>query len=98
MSIVRNRSLPATPYDGPAYGRDLTSGQWVDDFARRAYQEDLAVLVEDAQEIADDLDRLEHGLSTVGHVATREVVASFLRAAQQMVEGAREAIRDEAQS
>ena len=98
MSIVRNRSLPVTPYDGPIYGRDLTSGKWTDDFARRAYVDDLGVLVEDAQEIVDDLDRLVHGLRNVGHVATREVVASFLRAAQQMVEGAREAIRDEAQS
>jgi hypothetical protein len=96
MSIVRNRNLPVHPYDGPT-GRDVT-GQWVDDSARRAYQDDLAVLVEDAQEIVDDLDRLVHGLRHVGHVATREVVASFLRAAQQMVEGAREAIRDEAQS
>ena len=98
MSIVRNRSLPVTPYDGPTSGRDLISGRFTDDPARIAYHDDLMVLVEDASEIVDDLDRLVHGLRNVGHVATREVVASFLRAAQQMVEGAREAIRDEAQS
>lgn len=92
-------NLPVRPYDKPARGRDLLTGQFDNEEERAMYVEDVIECVADASDAIDDVRRLIVTIDHhVGHVATRETCKHTLSAALSLLLGAQELLRQEADS